>query len=175
MQTRGAVLLENHLGRVDHPTFLRFGADLLAHVEDPTVEPIRAGHLAFGWEGDQRLGLYVNARRARWELCRLEADGSYRSILRVPDTMSATDLVGFVVGWLVTHDVRRGYDPLDEIVAHEKAKERAEDSAWADESLQLADQLHHSLLKDIGHLEGGTRRQHTAPDVSHLPATAGTA
>jgi hypothetical protein len=50
---------------------------------------------------------------------------------------------------------------IEDIQKKNRAARAAEDSAQRDKAEELADKMHFAIIKDIGHLEGGTKRQYS--------------
>ena len=148
---RGAVLLENNLGRVRHPEHLRLFGRSLTLIDDPVTRPIAEGHPAMGWEGDGRLALYADPVAKQWVLVRLELDGQYRRVAGT--TLHAThtgaiDIVGQLIGFLVSHDTRRGFDVIADVDRHNNALERRHEAELSDRVVNdLAPRLRHALVK----------------------------
>src|SRR5262245_3085709 len=59
-------MLEPELGRIEWPLILRIGRAHLYLVDDtdPTLTPLWEGDPTLGWEGDERLRVYVCPARA---------------------------------------------------------------------------------------------------------------
>lgn len=138
--------------RIAHPDHLVLGRRRMTLVEGPGVDPIQKGHPALGWEGDERFALYVDRTSAEWVLVRLEADGRYRVSATtdpVAHSISAIDVVGHLIRWLVEHDCARGYDPYADVVAHNDRREAELDAAFSDRIVNdLAPRLAHALRRD---------------------------
>lgn len=139
------------LGRIRHPDPLRLNqwdTDARELVEDPVADRLAKGDPTLGWEGDDRLALYINHTRGCWELLRCERDGQYRITMALPGFVRGYDAVPQMIHQLVGTDTRRGFDPhkavVDRAVAIERDKERKADEL-ADET---ADRLRHGLVKD---------------------------
>lgn len=128
-----------------HPDILHGN---LVRVDHEIVDRLQRGQ-GF-WNGDPRLCLYCNVGEDRWELWRFEADGKYRCAARSPIGMRlGEDLYNDIVTHLVQIDVRRGYDPIDDLESHETALDRALDAEFSDQVQgDIADRLHHALKKD---------------------------
>lgn len=142
---------EHTLGKVRHPDFLRLGpwdTDVRELVEDPVADKLAKGDPLFGWEGDDRLALYINRTRGEWTLARLEHDGQYRIATTVPGIRRGNDVVAGLVLWLVESDTRRGFDPHLAIVEHHTKRERAKESALDDFESEAAERVAHGLVKD---------------------------
>ena len=59
---------------------------------------------------------------------------------------------------LIEGDWRKGHKLLEEIQKKNRKAEDAKNAAKAEQSAEIADKIHWALLKDIGHLGGGTKR-----------------
>lgn len=120
-------------------------------------DAIQRGHGA--WEGDPRYCLYANPSENTWELWRFEWDGEYRLEGRQkrpgPGQTGQTlgdDLLNTILTQLVKNDIRRGFDPVAEIDAHDAAREREWDRTFGDWAREdFADRLKHALMKDGAH------------------------
>lgn len=142
---------EHTLGKVKHPEFLRLApwdTDVRELVEDPVADKIAKGDPIFGWEGDDRLALYINRTLGEWQLVRLESDGQYRITTTVPGIRRGFDVVAGLVLWLVESDVRRGFNPHLAIVEHQVKKERAKEAATDEFEQEAAERVVHGLIKD---------------------------
>lgn len=152
---------ENTLGRVAHPDTIRLPDGERHLIEDPHADRLFKGDPVLGWEGDDRLALYVNYRAGRWELIRLEGDGNYRFVVAVPGFVRGHEAIGWLIVWLVEHDVRRGFDPRAATDAVNDGIEKAARKAETERNHEFAERLEHGLLKDVGATEVGlTKRLH---------------
>lgn len=131
------------------------GPAALVDPADPFVQPLRKGDPTFGWEGDTRLALYLDVAGSAWELWRLEWDGVWRRCCTLealskaqPLGFRGPDAVAQMIGWLVAHDARRGFDPGRAVRAQVEQSEGEKDRARADWSEEAAMRLRHGLLKD---------------------------
>lgn len=98
------------------------GLDLVL-ISDPFADPLWKGEPILGWEGDNRLALYLAPRQATWALVRYCEDRSLQVIKTVPATPgSAVNVVGELIGFLLGHDSRRGVNPIAEAAAHNDAQ-----------------------------------------------------
>lgn len=145
---------------VSHPDELVFARKhpldpiVMLRVDDVFTEQVTKGDPVLGWEGDSRLAVYMAPPRdghatGTYELCRLEHDGTYRSICRHAAVLRGPEIMVAFVRWLIAHDTRRGYDPnVDIDTANAKATKAHDDalSDWARND--LADRLHHAMRKD---------------------------
>lgn len=141
---------ENTLGRVHHPDpLLVAGRAPLTRIDDPVAARCQKGDPTFGWEGDERLQLYLDQRAREWVLVRLEHDGVYRVTLTAPAGFhSAFDVVAEMVLALVRTDVRRGFDPHAEVVASHERVDRAREAAHRELVEETADRMASALRRD---------------------------
>lgn len=139
------VAREATLGRVKHPEWLRFGdgdTDSRQLIDDPVADRLWKGDAVLGWEGDDRLALYVNYTRAQYELVRLEADGKYRVSLAAPGFYGGVRVVAEFIIKFMEHDTRRGYDPYLDVVAKNTQIEM--------ENARKAKELDYEMLDRVG-------------------------
>lgn len=100
------------MGRVAHPDPMRGPGYMLDLIDDPRLDRLYDGDATFGWEGDNRVAVYLNRQWLRWELWRLESDNTYRYQHSWPlATVRAEDLVATVILHCVQSDTHRGFDP----------------------------------------------------------------
>lgn len=118
-------------------------------VDDPIVDRLRDGDPVFGWDGDNRLALYLDVPAGMWELWRYEATGVLEVVTRFPtDRYSATAIIPAAILWLREHDTRRSFDPFVAVTARNdraRAQRAAESAAMVDEA---AARVKHALVKD---------------------------
>lgn len=118
---------------------------------DPEVEDLvhrlHFGDATLGWEGDERLALYMSADK-RWELWRLENDGEYRMVMR---SKPNTKLDSRIIMHLVAHDVQRGYNVHNAIKSHNEGLETNRDKAAQEATAEAIRKVYHAANKDIGH------------------------
>jgi hypothetical protein len=139
------------LGRIRHPDPLRLNEwdrDARELIEDPVADRLTKGDPTLGWEGDDRLALYINRTRGTWELVRLERDGQYRITMALPGFVRGHDAVGQMVMQLVGTDVRRGFDPHKAVVERAVAVEREKQRRADDFHDETAERLRHAFRKD---------------------------
>lgn len=145
------MLREHTLGKVKHPDPLRMADSgrVLTLIDDPVADRLSGGDPLFGWEGDDRLALYIDYQGGTWDLVRLERDGIYRVARRLAcQAFSSAEVVPELILWLTRNDTRRGYDPHRDVVETavridaQRTKERHELVGEA------AERVHHGLRKD---------------------------
>lgn len=145
---------EQTLASVAHPEAHRLGrdgkGDLILLVDDPFVAPLQKGDPTMGWEGDVRVALYINPRRRRWELWRLEVDGRYRMTCCTPiEAHSGPDVVANFISFLIAHDTRRNVDVLGDVDGHNDTVDKAHADATSDfHRNELAPRLAFALKRD---------------------------
>ena len=62
---------------------------------------------------------------------------------------------------LIEGDWQKGKRLLEEIQKENQAAHDAKLSADRDRAEEIADKMHHAIIKDLGHHLGGTKRQHS--------------
>lgn len=149
---------EHTIDDVHHPDVIhghrvvRLGEDL-----HDLADRIKNGDPVQGWEGDVRLTLARfddPSTGPRYELWRLEADGEYRLVAKLP---AYRDPSG-IIRQLVERDARRGYDVRVAVERHNTKVQAAKDSESADRLGAASDRLAWALKKDLG-----VRTQWAAP------------
>ena len=124
----------------------------LLWIDRDIVAKIQGGDPVLGWEGDDRLAVYLEAETPDgpvWALWRLEEDNVYRHVVRTEPGVPFDERV---IHWLIAHDKRRkGPDfNLDEIVKKHNDQIDAKIEADRNEYIaeELAPRLRHALVKD---------------------------
>lgn len=141
---------EETLISVFHPQFID---DDWVRVDHPAVAPLSDGAPALGWEGDQRLVVYLHKPTQRPVLWRLEADGEYRPVAQLPEggTVS-TQSINALIARLVERDTRRGFDAYQHVMDAQAAQDRAQESTRAAWLGDFSDKFHYALSRS--HLPG---------------------
>lgn len=137
---------------------------------DPAVQDVvdrlRNGDPSCGWEGDERLALYMEQvpgrREPSWVLERLEDDGVYRVVTRSRPGADLRKLPQV----LVEHDRQRGFDAYLAVEAHNAALHARKDAEAGDRMAARLDRVVWSINRDT---HGG------ATDGAILPKVARTA
>lgn len=94
------------------PDHLTYMTKTFVKIDDPLLNVLQKGDTVLGWEGDSSIQMYFAPDLRQWVLFRY-AEGDYHVVRRLSfEACSAADLAGNTVAWLVTHDTRRGYNPL---------------------------------------------------------------
>lgn len=128
---------------VQHPLHLHG----CLRVDHPMVDDLQLGR--GDWEGDARLALYANVKRDTFDLWRLEHDGKYRLAARSPRGERLGDQTFWKLArGLQMRDIRRGFDVVAALDAHEEALERAQDKEDSDFNQDFADRFAHALKRD---------------------------
>lgn len=141
---------ETTLLTVHHPEFI---GNEWQRVDHPVVRPLTDGAPDLGWEGDDRLVVYLCKPTQQFVLWRLETDGEYRPCAALPtDAAMSPDNINRLIRRLVAHDTRRGFDAYATVMAaHAKMEHDAEQERRAAIS-DFADKFHYGLSRS--HLPG---------------------
>jgi hypothetical protein len=108
-----------------------------------------------GWRGDPTAALMFNQFTNKFEVW-MEDGMRQPYIAATSDRCDHTLLVKLVEG-----DWQKGKQLLEELQKKNHQAHAARLDAQADQRAELADKLHWAIMKDVGHLEGGTHR-HTS-------------
>lgn len=139
-----------------HPEFRRdaYGRGRSLMI-DPSVadvvDRLHNGDPTWGWEGDERLALFLEEGpegKPVWVLERLEDDGVYRVVTR---SKPGVDLRG-LIPMLVKHDTRRGHNAALDILASNAKAAKARDDAAADATAEKLEKVYWGAKRDVGHL-----------------------
>lgn len=138
------------LATVTHPQFIDGG---WIRVDHPTLDPLTQGEPTLGWEGDNRLVVYLHQPTQTFTLWRLEHDGEYRPVAKLPEGASITpESVNRLVSRLVEVDQRRGFDPYADVIRTQAIADRraaSDRQSWVSD---FADKFHFALART--HLPG---------------------
>lgn len=129
----------------------------MIEIDSGLVDALHNGYAPLGWEGDPQLFLAWNRAEQRMELWRHNLDGTGKAglIMRGRPGMRVADMN--IIKFLVTHDTRRGYDPVADYKAHNAKRNKDLQDAQRDKMGEAAERLYHGFQKDIGqHLTGST-------------------
>lgn len=138
------------LASIHHPEFIGNDWQLVDH---PTVRPIADGASELGWEGDNRLAVYLCKPTQQFVLWRLEHDGEYRPVAQLPSGQSITPAsVNKLISRLVEIDSRRGFDPYQDVISTIEQAEKAQADAQRERISDAADKLLFGLSRS--HLPG---------------------
>ncbi len=144
---------EETIRAIEHAAAMPNGAVTLGagHLDlHDLADRIQHGDALQGWEGDVRLTLAFyrdpKGRGSCYELWRLEHDGEYRMVARLPQRLDPSG----IIRQLVERDFRRGYD-VHEAVSRHNAKVDAERAYQSDQVIGAAsERLAHGLMKAAG-------------------------
>lgn len=142
-------LREATLLGVSHPEFIDNGT--WQRVDHPVLDPLTTGNADYGWEGDDRLVIYLHLESKTFVLWRLEADGEYRTVAQFSGVIDAEN-VNRLCQRLVRIDTRRGFDPYADVIAAEDKKAADKDARLREASDAFADKLHFGLARS--HMPG---------------------
>lgn len=144
------------LSAIYHPEFM---GQEWQRVDHPTIAPIQRGEGTLGWEGDERLVVYLHKPSQSFMLWRLEHDGEYRPVAKLPPNASITPAsVNTLIRNLVRIDQRRGFNPLADIEADMAAQDKAQAQRRQEWTAEFADKFRAALA--WSHLPGF---HHTRP------------
>jgi hypothetical protein len=130
----------------------------MIEIDGDLVDALHNGYAPLGWEGDPLLFLAWNRQDQRMELWRhnLAGDGKAGIVMRSKPGQRTADMN--LIRFLVEHDTRRGYNPVDDYKAHNLKREATLRDAQRDKMGEAAERLYHGFQKDVGqHLTGSTR------------------
>lgn len=130
----------------------------MIEIDSDLMDALHNGYAPLGWEGDPLLFLAWNRQTQRMELWRhnLHGDGRAGLVMRSNPGQRVADMN--MIKFLVTHDTRRGYDPMEDIAKHNEARRKQIQDDSRDKMGEAAERLYHGFQKDIGqHLTGSTK------------------
>jgi hypothetical protein len=138
------------LATVYHPEHI--GNDW-QRVDHPVLDPLTHGAADLGWEGDDRLVVYLCKPTQQFVLWRLEANGEYGPCAALPPNGSLTPgNVNELIRRLVAHDTRRGYDAYQDVIDQQAMAARHAETDRLAHIEQFADKLHFALARS--HMPG---------------------
>jgi hypothetical protein len=108
-----------------------------------------------GWRGDPNASLMWNPTAHRFEVWMVDATGTPYiacSHYRCDHTL---------ITKLIEGDWQKGKQLAEDMMKKNRAIKDAHETVERDKRLELADKLHWALVRDIGHMEGSNRRQHS--------------
>lgn len=133
-----------------HPETLPTGQGLwVAEEVKEVIHLLHNGYSPLGWEGDPMLALYRTGDD-RWELWRHEEQSHDQMVLVMRSKPGAHLNAAEIILMLVTHDHRRGYDPIQDVIDANTAIEREAERKLDETVSDAADRVAHGLLKDNG-------------------------
>lgn len=141
---------EQTLRTVFHPQFIE---NDWVRVDHPACAPLTDGAPALGWEGDERLVIYLHKPTQRPVLWRLEANGEYMPTAMLPEGARISEQgINALIARLVEIDTRRGADAYQTVMDAQAVQDKHqldERRAWVSD---FADKLHYGLSRS--HLPG---------------------
>jgi len=119
-------------------------------VVHPTVDVLTKGAPALGWEGDNRLAVYLDTMVQRFQLWRLEHDNQYRLTAQLPPNAQITpETMNSLIERLVQHDAHRGFDANREVAAAAAKADAANDKMLSEVVTEhIAPKLRWAMIKD---------------------------
>ncbi len=150
-RSRGPEVAREHqfFGRHPDPLPVQWGGPGWVLIDDPMAYPIQRGDPCLGFEGDDRLALYLNVAKGRWGLWRLEGDSQYRLVTsRATIETRGPELVASLIAGLVAHDTRRGFNAHEHVVKQNTLVDEAVAKHWDARHSDLNDKLRWGLKRD---------------------------
>jgi hypothetical protein len=117
-------------------------------------ERIRKGDES-GWRGDSTASILFNPLTQHFEVWLIDGQNTPYIACSSPRCDHS------LIVKLIEGDWQKGHRLIEDIQKKNHAARAAEDSAQRDKAEELADKMHFAIIKDIGHLEGGTKRQYS--------------
>jgi hypothetical protein len=117
-------------------------------------ERIRKGDES-GWRGDPTASILFNPLTQHFEVWLIDGQNTPYIACSSPRCDHS------LIVKLIEGDWQKGHRLIEDIQKKNRAARAAEDSAQRDKAEELADKMHFAIIKDIGHLEGGTKRQYS--------------
>ena len=97
---------------------------------------------------DPRLSLTLNMVAGEWEVWRMGEDNKPRRISRL-DNGGKVPNADQLIAQLAAYDTHKGYDPVAEMDAHDRALERRQAAELEEAVGDGHDRLHHALANDL--------------------------
>lgn len=108
-----------------------------------------------GWRGDPSASLMFNPLANRFEVWMVDATNT-PYVACSHDRCDHTLIMKLIEG-----DWQKGKQLAEDIMKRNRQIKDAHEQAEKDKRQELADKLHWALVRDLGHLEGSNRRQHS--------------
>lgn len=131
----------------------------MVEVDTDVIKALKEGYAPLGWEGDPSLFMAWNRQTQRMELWRNCEDGICRLIIRSRPGQRLVDMK--LIQFLVQHDPRRGYDPVQDVQLQNAKRRKELADAQRDKMGEAAERLYHGFQKDVGATVTGTTRDFT--------------
>ena len=106
-----------------------------------------------GWQGDPTASILFNPLTQHFEVWLIDAQNTPYI------ACSSQRCDHSLILKLIEGDWRKGHRLLEDIQKKNAAARKAEDDAKHEQAREIADKIHWAIIKDLGHLEGGTHRQ----------------
>ena len=108
-----------------------------------------------GWRGDPSASLMFNPLANRFEVWMVDATNT-------PYVACSHDRCDHtLITKLIEGDWQKGKKLAEDIMKRNRKIRDAHEQEEKDKRQELADKLHWALVQDLGHLEGGNRRQYS--------------
>lgn len=120
-------------------------------VDHPVLKPLSKGNPEAGFEGDERLVVYLHQPSETFVLWRLESDGEYRTVAALNGTINPEN-VNRLCTRLVEIDQRRGFDAYEDVMDAMDAEDAKRDARIAELASSFSDKLMFGLARS--HLPG---------------------
>jgi len=118
------------------------------------VRRIREGDES-GWRGDPNASIMFNPVTRHFEVWLVD-DKNISYIACSSDRCDHSLIVKLIEG-----DWQKGKKLIEEIQKKNRLAHEAKLSMDRDRAEEIADKMHWAIIRDLGHLEGGTRRQYS--------------
>jgi hypothetical protein len=118
------------------------------------VRRIREGDES-GWRGDPNASIMFNPVTRHFEVWLVD-DKNIPYIACSSDRCDHSLIVKLIEG-----DWQKGKKLIEEIQKKNRLAHEAKLSMDRDRAEEIADKMHWAIIRDLGHLEGGTRRQYS--------------
>jgi len=144
---RASELLSQHIPNADA------WAEISTDVFD-IARRIREGDES-GWRGDPTASIMFNPITNHFEVWMV--DGLNQPYIACSSSRCDHSLIVK----LIEGDWQKGKRLHEDLMKKNRAIKDAHETAEKEKRLELADKLHWALIKDLGHLDGGNRRQYS--------------
>ena len=108
-----------------------------------------------GWRGDPTASVMFNPLTQQFEVWLIDDHNTPYIACSAPRCDHS------LIVKLIEGDWQKGKKLLEEIQKKNRQAQEARLSADRDRAEEIADKMHFAIIKDLGHLEGGTRRQYS--------------
>lgn len=133
------------------------GADAWAEISTDVFDiarRIREGDES-GWRGDPTASILFNPLTQHFEVWLIDDHNTPYIACSSPKCDHS------LIVKLIEGDWQKGKKLLEEIQKKNQAAHDARLSADRDRAEEIADKMHHAIIKDLGHHLGGTKRMHS--------------